>query len=168
MSAVTAFMNLVQAQALLNVRKENVDFLRQQVRAAQDRLNVGEGTRTDVSQTNARLAAGQADYNAAVAALNSALAVYEQVVGHRPKSLGAAKPVDALLSKTLNAAIADAMTAHPGDPGGGLQHRHRHLQREGRGRLADAERQPVGHALPQRRFVVTGFMVKLGTRRWRG
>ena len=106
-------MDLVQAQANLNLRKENVDFLRQQVRAAQDRLNVGEGTRTDVAQTKASLAAGQAAYNAAVASLNSALAVYEQVIGHRPKSLGAAKPIDSLLSKTLNAAIADAMTQHP-------------------------------------------------------
>ena len=113
LAAVKAFMDLVQAQALLNLRNENVDFLGQQVRAAKDRLNVGEGTRTDVAQTNARLAAGQADYNAAVAALNSALAVYEQVIGHRPKSLGAAKPIDALLSRSLNAAIADALTRHP-------------------------------------------------------
>jgi outer membrane protein len=114
LSAVTAFMNLVQAQALLNLRSENVDFLREQGRAAQDRLNVGEGTRTDVAQTNARLASGQADYNSAAAALNTALAVYEQVIGHRPKSLGTAKPIDGMLSKNLNAAIADAMTGHPG------------------------------------------------------
>ncbi len=106
-------MNLVQAQALVNLRRENTDFLGQQVKAAQDRLNVGEGIRTDVAQTDARLAAGQADLNSAVAALNTAIAVYEQVVGHRPRSLGAAKPIDGLLSKTLNAALADAMTAHP-------------------------------------------------------
>ena len=114
LSAATAFMNLVQAQALLNLRSENVDFLREQGRAAQDRLNVGEGTRTDVAQTNARLASGQADYNSAAAALNTALAIYEQVIGHRPKSLGTAKPIDGMLSKNLNAAIADAMTGHPG------------------------------------------------------
>jgi outer membrane protein len=114
LAAARAFMDLVQAQALLNLRSENVDFLREQGRAAQDRLNVGEGTRTDVAQTNARLASGQADYNAAAANLNTALAVYEQVVGHRPKSLGASKPIDAMLSKNLNAAIADAMTSHPG------------------------------------------------------
>ena len=113
LAAAQAFMNLVQAQALLNLRSENVDFLREQVRAAQDRLNVGEGTRTDVAQTNARLASGQADYNVAAANLNTALAVYEQVVGHRPKSLGTAKPIDGMLSKNLNAAIADAMTTHP-------------------------------------------------------
>jgi outer membrane protein len=113
LSAAEAFMNLVQAQALVNLRRENVDFLGQQVKAAQDRLNVGEGIRTDVAQTEARQAAGQADLNSAIASLNAAIASYEQVIGHRPKSLGAAKPVDALLPKSLNAALADAMTSHP-------------------------------------------------------
>ncbi len=61
LAAADAFMGLVQAQAMLNLQPENVDFLSQQVRAAQDRLNVGEGTRTEVAQTNARLAAGQSD-----------------------------------------------------------------------------------------------------------
>lgn len=113
LSAAQAFMDLVQAQALLNLRSENVDFLTEQGRAAQDRLNVGEGTRTDVAQTTARLASGQADYNSAVAARNTALAVYEQVIGHRPQSLGAAKPIDIYLSKNMTAALADAMTSHP-------------------------------------------------------
>ena len=113
LSAAQAFMDLVQAQALLNLRRENLEFLGQQVRAAEDRLNVGEGTRTDVAQTRARLAAGEAEYNAAAAALNSAVAVYEQVIGHRPTSLGAASPLDSMLPRTLNAALADAMTAHP-------------------------------------------------------
>ncbi|HVZ13993.1 MAG TPA: TolC family protein, partial [Bauldia sp.] len=65
LSAAQAFMNLVQAQALVNLRRENVDFLTQQGKAAQDRLNVGEGTKTDVAQTNASIASGQADLNAA-------------------------------------------------------------------------------------------------------
>jgi outer membrane protein len=113
LSAAQAFMNLVQAQAILNLRRENLDFLAEQVRAAEDKLNVGEGTRTDVAQTRARQASGQADYNAAAASLNTAIAVYEQVIGHRPKSLGAAGPVDGRLAKTLNAALAEAMTSHP-------------------------------------------------------
>ncbi len=113
LSAAQAFMNLVEAQALVNLRRENVDFLSQQGKASTDRLNVGEGTKTDVAQTDAAVAAGQADLNTAIANLNTAIAVYEQVIGHRPKSLGAAKPIDNLLSKTLNGALADAMTSHP-------------------------------------------------------
>jgi outer membrane protein len=113
LSAVEAFMNLVEAQANLNLQKQNVDFLQQQVKAANDRLNVGEGTKTDVAQTNSSLAAGQAGYDAAVATLNSAVATYEQVIGHKPHALGTAKSIERLLSKNLNAALADAMTNHP-------------------------------------------------------
>ena len=49
LSAVSAFMGVVQAQVVVNLNAQNVQFLREQLRAAQDRLNVGEGTRTDVA-----------------------------------------------------------------------------------------------------------------------
>lgn len=113
LAAVNAFMNLVQAQAVLNLRNQDVEFLREQVRAAEDRLNVGEGTRTDVAQTNARLAAGQSQYNAAAAALNAAIAVYQQVIGSMPKSLGNADAVDTMLPGSLEASLAAAMASHP-------------------------------------------------------
>lgn len=113
LSAVEAFMNLVEAQATLNLQKQNVEFLQQQVKAANDKLNVGEGTKTDVAQTNSSLASGQAGYYSAVASLNSAVATYEQVIGHKPRALGTARSIEGLLSKTLNATLADAMTNHP-------------------------------------------------------
>ncbi len=113
LEAVNAFMNLVQAQAVLNLRKQNVDFLSQQVRAAQDRLNVGEGTRTDVAQTNARLAAGQSDVNAAAASVNAAVAKYQQVIGNMPTTLGRADGVDSKLPTSLQACLDIAMKQHP-------------------------------------------------------
>ncbi len=113
LKAVTAFMDLVKAQANLNLQKQNVDFLQQQLNAANDRLKVGEGTRTDVAQTQAKLAAGQSSYDAAVATLNAAIATYEQIIGHRPKSLGAAKPVDSMLPKTLDTALATGLASNP-------------------------------------------------------
>jgi outer membrane protein len=113
LSAVTAFMDLVKAQANLNLQKQNVDFLQQQLNAANDKLKVGEGTKTDVAQTQYSLAAGQSQYDAAVATLNTAIATYEQVIGHRPTSLGAAKPIDGLLPKSLDAALAAGMGDNP-------------------------------------------------------
>jgi outer membrane protein len=113
LSAVRAFMDVVQAQVVLNLRAQNVEFLREQVRAATDRLNVGEGTRTDVAQTNARLQAGLSDYNAAAAAVTSALAVYEQVIGHKPKNLGAADHVESHIPKAQQAAIEEGLANHP-------------------------------------------------------
>ena len=113
LSAVTAFMDLVKAQANLNLQKQNVDFLQQQLNAANDKLKVGEGTKTDVAQTQYSLAAGQSQYDAAVATLNTAIATYEQVIGHRPTSLGAAKPIDGLLPKSLDSALAAGMGDNP-------------------------------------------------------
>ena len=113
LNAVTAFMDLVQAQANLNLQKQNVDFLQQQLNAANDKLKVGEGTKTDVAQTQAKLAAGQSSYDAAVATLNAAIATYEQVVGHRPKSLGTAKPVAYMLPNSLDAALATGLASNP-------------------------------------------------------
>ncbi len=113
LGGVQAFMGLVRAQAILNLRVQNVDFQREQVRAAEDRLNVGEGTRTDVAQTRARLAAGQSELNAARAALNTAIAVYENVIGHRPSSLGAAKAVDPYLPKSLQQSLDMAAKYNP-------------------------------------------------------
>jgi outer membrane protein len=113
LAAATAFMDLVQAQALLNLTTQNLEFLREQVRAAQDRLDVGEGTRTDVAQTESALAAGQSEYNAAVAQLNTAVAVYEEIIGSRPNSLGTASTVEPLLPQTLEVAIATGQARHP-------------------------------------------------------
>ncbi len=114
LSAVTDFMDLVKAQANLNLQKQNVDFLNQQLGAANDRLRVGEGTKTDVSQTQAKLAAGQSQYDLAVSQLNAAIATYEQVIGHRPKSLGTARPITSLLPQSLDAALAAGLASNPG------------------------------------------------------
>jgi len=100
-------------ERLLNLRNQNIEFLREQVRAAEDRLNVGEGTRTEVAQTNSALAAGQSDYYKAASTLNTAIAVYQQVIGHKPDALGTARSVDNLLPKTLEAALAAGLSDHP-------------------------------------------------------
>ncbi len=113
LAAVRAFMGLVRAQAILNLRRQNVGFLREQVRAADDRLNVGEGTRTDVAQTNASLAAGQSELNAASAALNTAIADFELTVGHKPASLGRAQAVDPMLPRSLQASLDAALAKNP-------------------------------------------------------
>jgi len=98
---------------VVNLNAQNVTFLREQLRAAQDRLNVGEGTRTDVAQAEASLQTGISSYAAAGAALNSALATYEQVIGHRPKTIGAADHVERLFPKTKDAAVAEGLVNNP-------------------------------------------------------
>jgi outer membrane protein len=113
LDAVTAFMDVAQAQAILSLRSQNLEFLREQVRASNDRLNVGEGTRTDVAQTNAALSLGLSDYAAAAATLAAANATYQMVIGRPPDTIGAVKSVDALLTRSLDEALGKAHKNHP-------------------------------------------------------
>ena len=113
LAAVKAFMNVVLAQVVLNLRAQNIVFLREQLRAANDRLEAREGTPTDVAQANGALQGGIAGYAAASAAVTSALATYEQVIGHRPTTLGAADHVERFFPKTQQEAIDRALANHP-------------------------------------------------------
>ncbi|HET7716631.1 MAG TPA: TolC family protein, partial [Bauldia sp.] len=113
LDAVTAFMDVIRAQVVVNLTAQNIEFLREQLRAAEDRLTVGEGTRTDVAQTNARLQEGISDYAQAVADLNRAIATYIQVIGHRPERLGGYNGIEKLLPHSVDAGLAVALSEHP-------------------------------------------------------
>ncbi len=113
LDAVSAYTNVLQTQAILALREQNIVFLQEQVRAATDRLKVGEGTRTDLAQTEASLSQGQTDYEVAVSNLNAAKATYLQIIGLQPKSLVTPVFNDRLLPKSLNAAISTGQKNHP-------------------------------------------------------
>src|SRR5690606_8255535 len=65
LSVVEAYMTVLSGRELLALRQENLNFFQAQLQSAQDRLEVGEGTRIDVAQAQARLAQGQAGLQAA-------------------------------------------------------------------------------------------------------
>jgi outer membrane protein len=70
-------------------------------------------TRTDVAQSQASLAQGQASAAGARFDLQNSIAVYRQVIGEQPRNLEPARPVEALLPRSLDAALAIAMKQHP-------------------------------------------------------
>jgi outer membrane protein len=113
LAVVSAYMNLVRENAIVGLSAQNLEFLREQLRAARNRLDVGEGTQTEVAQTQAREATAMADYAAAVANQTAARAVYEQVVGHAPNSLSTAPPVSSLLPRNSELAVQMALESHP-------------------------------------------------------
>ncbi|WP_244439288.1 TolC family protein [Azospirillum baldaniorum] len=57
LNAAAAYLDVVQNQAVLELQANNEQVLRRQLDAARDRFRVGEYTRTDVSQSESRLAA---------------------------------------------------------------------------------------------------------------
>ncbi len=85
LNAVTAYMDVVSASAILDLSRKNLDVLGEQLKAAQTRFQVGEVTRTDVAQSEARLSDSKSRVIAAEGQLLSAIASYERVIGVRPE-----------------------------------------------------------------------------------
>ncbi|MBI4923152.1 MAG: TolC family outer membrane protein [Devosia nanyangense] len=113
LAVVEAYFNIIRDTQLVQVRQENVKFYQAQVDSAKDRLKIGEGTKIDVSQAEARLAQGTASYQSAVASLQTSQASYERYVGHKPKNLTTTYRLGTLLPKSLDAAISEAVMSHP-------------------------------------------------------
>ncbi len=87
LDSVTAYMNVVRDEATVKLRQNNVDVLKKQRAETQERFNVGELTRTDVSQAQARLAGAQSDLIVAQGTLAADRAVFAQVIGRPPEEL---------------------------------------------------------------------------------
>ncbi len=77
----TAYMDVLRDTAILNLRRNNIEVLEEQLRQTRDRFNVGEVTRTDVAQAEARLAQANSDAAAAAGTLKASLGRYRAIIG---------------------------------------------------------------------------------------
>jgi TolC family type I secretion outer membrane protein len=105
LQAATAYLDVVRDQAVVELNVNNVQVLERQLEAFRDRFSVGEITRTDVSQADARLARAIADRIEAEGLLQASRAVFARVVGTPPGTLAA--PV---LQFELPASLEEAVT----------------------------------------------------------
>jgi len=83
-AAATAYMNVVRDQSVIELNINNEKVLQRQLQATGDRFEVGEVTRTDVSQAEARLADALASRIEAEGNLDISRANYERFVGSPP------------------------------------------------------------------------------------
>ncbi|HEV7317515.1 MAG TPA: TolC family outer membrane protein [Ensifer sp.] len=113
LSAATIYSNIARDQQLVSIRKQNIAFLQEQVNAAKARLDVGEGTRTDVSLAEASLANAQSQLIVAVAQLKQSEATYVQIVGDVPRGIKQASPASKSLPRTLDQAVATGLRESP-------------------------------------------------------
>jgi outer membrane protein len=113
LDAVTAYMNVIANQALVETQRVNVQFLRETLGITHTRLNAGDITPTDVAQAEARLNRGLADLNAAQVALQISKALYTQVIGSAPGQLAAAQTVDRFLPRSQQEVIDMATRGNP-------------------------------------------------------
>ncbi len=113
LSAVTYYMDVLRDTAILDLDRNNVEVLQEQLRQTQDRFNVGEVTRTDVAQAEASLAGAQATALTAQSTLQASVANYRQAIGEEPKSLSPVAPVTKPLPKSLPEAVSISQVEHP-------------------------------------------------------
>ena len=110
--AVTAHMNYRRSVEFVSLRSANVELIKQELRAAQDRFDVGEVTRTDVALAEARLASARASLAGAQGDLAKAAAEYHAVVGRKPGDLATPSSLPELPTE-VSAAISNARAHHP-------------------------------------------------------
>ena len=112
LSAVAAFMDVRAATSFVALRESNVRLITQELRAARDRFEVGETTRTDVAIAEARLAGARSLLAAAQGELAVAREAYKAVTGAYPGALRA-PPALPRLPRGLDEAKGIARDRHP-------------------------------------------------------
>lgn len=113
LAAAESYANIARDQKIVAIRKQNVAFLREQVNASNARLDVGEGTKTDVSLAEAEQAQAQALVAEAVFQLKQSEAVYVQIVGEMPRGIRQPAPISKQVPKSIDNAVATGWREHP-------------------------------------------------------
>ncbi len=94
--AVAAYMDVILGEAIVGLNRKNVEVLRVNLQATSDRFQIGELTRTDVAQSEARHALARSDLQSAESNLSAARERYIQVIGVAPGLLQAPPPLPGL------------------------------------------------------------------------
>lgn len=112
LETATAYIDVRTAEAELDIRRQNVAALEKQLKAANDRFSVGEVTRTDVAQAEARLAGSEAAVANALSSLEAARANYYELVGRAPVQLAPQGEAE-VSAETIEIAIETALSNNP-------------------------------------------------------
>ncbi|SHF27139.1 outer membrane protein [Ruegeria intermedia] len=110
--AATAYLGVLLEEERVRIRENNVNLSGEELRATQDRFEVGEVTRTDVALSESQLASAQADLADARGNLSTAQAEYVNAVGKTPGRT-AGQPSLPALPRSVEEAISLAMRNHP-------------------------------------------------------
>ncbi|MES2002158.1 MAG: TolC family outer membrane protein [Pseudomonadota bacterium] len=110
--AVTAYMDVIRDRAIVELNQNNVKVLDTNLQATQDRFQIGDLTRTDVAQSEARLQLGRSLLATTQGQLIASEATYRQVVGHDPGQLAPPPPLPPLPT-TPDEAVRIALSDNP-------------------------------------------------------
>ena len=111
-TAVQAYVDVRRDEEFVRIANNDVDRLVETLQATQNRFEVGEVTRTDVSQSESRLAASHSTLADAEGALEISRQVYRQAVGTLPGDLEPLPPLPAV-SQAVQDAINIGVQRNP-------------------------------------------------------
>jgi outer membrane protein len=110
--AVAAYMNVIRDRSIVELNQNNVRVLETNLEATRDRFQIGDLTRTDVAQSEARLQLGRAQLATAQGQRTASEATYRQVIGMHPGQLQPPPPLPPLPS-TPEEAVRIALANNP-------------------------------------------------------
>ena len=113
LDAVSSYIDVLRDQAIVRLGENNVKVLRSQLKATKDRFEVGEVTRTDTAQSQARLSAANSDLSLARSNLKTSRASFERVIGHPAGGLTLPKTIASQLPATQSDALSIAEEESP-------------------------------------------------------
>lgn len=111
-NVVAAYMDVIRDSAIVSLSRANVGVLDVNLQATRDRFEVGDLTRTDIAQSEARLAIARSDLQAAEAQLIGSKERYIQLVGDAPVNLEAPPPLPNMPDSPATA-VATALENNP-------------------------------------------------------
>ena len=102
--AVAAYMDVIRDRAIVELNTNQVKVLSTNLEANKDRFEIGDLTRTDVAQSEARLSIGRSNLATAQGRLTSSEENYRRVIGKRPEALAPPPPLPPLPTSADQAA----------------------------------------------------------------
>ncbi len=113
LNVTQSYGNVVRDQAIVRLRENNLKVLQNELKATQDRFAVGEVTRTDVAQAQAKVANARSELDLAKANLQTSRSQYQQFVGHAPGTLVEPRSESKLVPRSLEEAIGVSSHENP-------------------------------------------------------
>lgn len=102
------YFNVVADEASLNFKRDNLRLLTENLRATEQRVSIGDVTRTDLQLVQSRLNSATADVSLAEAKVAASRAEFERVIGRPAETLQAVPalpPMPASKEQALNLAL---------------------------------------------------------------
>lgn len=114
LQTITAYVDVRRDIEAVQISTNNLALLERRSEEARQRFKVGDVTRTDVAQAEARFAGARAQLVQAQANLENSRATYQEIVGSVPAELESPRDIAQIIPETLDAALEIALETNPG------------------------------------------------------